>query len=457
MSHIAFLRERFAKVENKSALIWNDKNYTYGYLLNTINDWRRQLEELNIYSNSVVSVSADFSPNTVALLLALIEWGCTVVPLTESVNTKREEYLATAKVDLDFSIDQDDRFIVKRFPKQDEHPLYKQLWASGHPGLVLFSSGSTGASKAILHNFTALLEKFKVMREAKCTITFLLFDHIGGMNTLLHTLSNLGTVVIVKDRSPDAVCRTIEQFKVQILPTSPTFLNLLMLSGALNRYDLSSLDVVTYGTEVMPESVLHRFHQLLPKVDLRQTYGLSEIGILRSKSESSNSLWMKLGGEGFQTRVVDNLLEIKSASTMLGYLNAESPFTEDGWLKTGDMVEEKNGYFRVLGRKSEIINVGGEKVFPAEVESVLQKLEGVVDVFVYGEPNAITGNIVAAKIYLNTAESLAEFRKRMIEFCRNELPTFKIPQKVSLVTDVLHGGRFKKIRSQLQRSESIVL
>jgi long-chain acyl-CoA synthetase len=189
------------------------------------------------------------------------------------------------------------------------------------------------------------------------------------------------------------------------------------------------------------------FHQALPKAELPQTYGLSEIGILLSKSESSNSLWVKLGGEGFQTRVANGLLEIKSASAMCGYLNAESPFTEDGWLKTGDMIEEKNGYFRVLGRKSEIINVGGEKVFPAEVESILQKIEGVTDVCVYGEPNAITGNIVAAKICLNTTESLPEFRQRMIEFCRNELPIFKIPQKVRLATDTLHGGRFKKIRN----------
>ena len=96
--------------------------------------------------------------------------------------------------------------------------------------------------------------------------------------------------------------------------------------------------MVTYGTEAMPESTLKRFHEILPEVKLLQTYGLSEIGIMRSKSLSSDSLWVKIGGEDFQTRVVDGLLEIKAKSAMLGYLNAPSPFTEDGWFKTGDEV-----------------------------------------------------------------------------------------------------------------------
>jgi len=103
---------------------------------------------------------------------------------------------------------------------------------------------------------------------------------------------------------------------------------------------------------------------------------------------------MKIGGEGFQTRIVDGLLEIKAESAMLGYLNHESPFTEDGWFKTGDAVEVDGEYIRILGRKSEIINVGGEKVYPAEVESVILQMDGVEDAIVTGAENPIIGKIV---------------------------------------------------------------
>ncbi len=203
---------------------------------------------------------------------------------------------------------------------------------------------------------------------------------------------------------------------------------------------------MTYGTEVMPESTLQRFHQLFPEIRLLQTYGLSEVGILRSKSKSSDSLWVKIGGEGFETRVVDGMLEIKAQSAMMGYLNAEDPFTEDGWFKTGDAVEVDGEYFKILGRKSEIINVGGEKVYPAEVESVLQLMEGVEDIAVTGAPNPITGQMVTARVKLSTDESLGDFRKRMREFCRGQLDRYKIPQKITLVDETMYGERYKKMR-----------
>src|SRR5690606_14521139 len=146
------------------------------------------------------------------------------------------------------------------------------------------------------------------------------------------------------------------------LPTTQTFLNLTLLGKAWEGLDLSSLQLITYGTEPMPEATLKAVHERFPEVQLLQTYGLSELGILRSKSRSSDSLWVKVGGEGFETRIVDGLLEIKAQSAMLGYLNAPSPFTPDGWFRTGDAVEVDGEWLRILGRKSEMINVGGEKV-----------------------------------------------------------------------------------------------
>jgi acyl-CoA synthetase (AMP-forming)/AMP-acid ligase II len=140
------------------------------------------------------------------------------------------------------------------------------------------------------------------------------------------------------------------------------------------------------------------------------------------------------------------MLQIRATSAMLGYLNAPSPFTDDGWFQTGDAVEVDGEYVRILGRRSELINVGGEKVYPAEVEGVLQLMEGVEDVTVIGERHPITGQIVTAKVKLSTRETAAEFRARMRSFCQARLPRFKIPQKVMLMSQTMHGERFKKMR-----------
>lgn len=444
---IDFLLDVFRQHVSTEAVVWRGRAATYGDLLGEVERWTKWLDEKGVKRGEVVSLEADFSPRSIALMLCLIERGCTVVPLTASVENKKEEFRRIAEVEKLIMLDIDDVVTVHATRNTVKHPLLVELRKAGHPGLILFSSGSTGASKAALHDFAPLLEKFTVRRNAKRMITFLLFDHIGGVNTLLYALSNAGTIVTVDDRSPATVAKAIQDFKVQILPTSPTFLNLLLLSDVHRNYDFSSLELITYGTEPMPENTLKRTHEVFPNVTLQQTYGLSELGIMRSKSKSSDSLWVKIGGEGFETRIVDGLLEIKAKSAMLGYLNAASPFTADGWFKTGDMVEVDGEYMRILGRKSEIINVGGEKVYPAEVESVVSEMPEIEDVVVTGEPNPIMGNVVKATVRLKDGVAADGFRQKLQVFCKGKLAPFKIPQRVVVQTEQLHSERFKKLRA----------
>jgi acyl-coenzyme A synthetase/AMP-(fatty) acid ligase len=441
-----FLIDRFRANADRDAIVWRDRSFSYGWLADAVEAWAERLDSGSVPAGAVVSLEADFSPNAVALLLALVDRSTIVVPLTSSVEMKKPEFRRIAEVEIVASVNAADEVVFTATGVSSEHEMIRTLKERGRPGLILFSSGSTGESRASVHDMIPLLEKFRVPRHAKRAVTFLLFDHIGGVNTLLYTLSNAGCAITVEDRSPDSVCAAIACHRAELLPTSPTFLNLLLLSEAYRRHDLSSLELVTYGTEVMPESTLTRFHKLFPDIQLLQTYGLSEVGILRSKSRAPDSLWVKVGGEGFETRVVDGMLEIRARSAMLGYLNHPSPFTEDGWMKTGDAVDVDGEYLRILGRKSELINVGGEKVYPAEVESVLQMMEGLEDVAVVGEAHPITGQIVTARVKLSTGETLQAFRQRMHEFCRDRLPRFKVPRKVVLAESSMHGPRFKKMR-----------
>ncbi len=445
--YIDFFLERFAKNPDNTAMIWRDKEYAYRDILNFVENDQKTLKQA-ISSSKVVAIEGDFSPRAVSVLLSLIELGCTVVPLTESVAHKKDEFKEIAEVEYVVKISDDDDFVVETTGRTATHEMLTKLKDENHPGLILFSSGSTGKSKAAVHDFLPLLNKFKVERKCMRMVTFLLFDHIGGVNTLLYVLSNTGCIITLQSRRPEYVCDMIEKYHAEVLPTSPTFINLLLISEAYKKYDLSSLKMITYGTEAMPEATLKRLHELFPDVRLLQTYGLSEIGIMRSKSKSSDSLWLKIGGEDFATRVVDGILEIKAKSAMLGYLNAPSPFTADGWFHTGDEVLVDGEYMKILGRQSEMINVGGQKVFPAEVEGVLQEMDGVEDVTVCGEKNPLTGNIVVAKVKLSDGETAAAFKKRMRLFCKDKMESFKIPQKVVLVDHTMYGERFKKLRRE---------
>jgi acyl-CoA synthetase (AMP-forming)/AMP-acid ligase II len=221
----------------------------------------------------------------------------------------------------------------------------------------------------------------------------------------------------------------------------------MLLGESFRTFDLTSLKLVTYGTEVMPERTLKLLSEALPNVRLHQTYGLSELGILRSKSESNQSLLVKVGGEDYETKVVDGTLRIKARCSMRGYLNAPSPFDAEGWFNTGDSVIQEGEYYRIMGRVSEIINVGGQKVYPAEVEKVLAEMPEIIDVSVKGEPHMLLGQVVVATLQMAQPASAVEMKQRIASHCRGRLQAFMIPAKVRVVTEPLVNSRFKKVRN----------
>jgi acyl-coenzyme A synthetase/AMP-(fatty) acid ligase len=446
LNNIKYFLDSFEVYNEQIALIWHEVSYSYAQLLSRINYWRLTL--IDLPQGAVVGLESDFSPETVSILFVLIEKRVIVVPFDINNTSKNEKKSEIAQLDYLIRVNQEDYIsIVKnKLAEQKKNYLYKIIQQNGVPGLVLFTSGSSGQPKGALHDFSKLLVKFSVKRKSLLTINFLLFDHWGGLNTLFHVLSNGGTVVFLEKRTPDYVFSLIEKYKVELLPTSPTFLNMMVFSRAYERHSLKSLKTISYGAEPMPESLLKHLNKLFPDIKLQQTYGLIELGVMRSQSQDSGSLWVKIGGEGYQTRVVDGMLQVKSDSAMIGYLNAVSPFTDDGWFMTGDAVEVNGEYFKILGRKSELINVGGEKVFPQEVENVILEIEDVVDVIVYGENNALTGKIVCAKIKFNGSESKADLIKKVKTYCRAKLEPYKVPVKIDLVDNTFESNRFKKNR-----------
>lgn len=441
-----WLLDRLSQWSAEPALIWSARTLTYGELLAGVQTWLTGFDGLGVVPGSVVLVEATFSPTACALLLALLERGAIAVPVTASQRVHREEFERISEAQLTIVIADDDSFTVTRHDRAPTHALTKKLQARGHAGLVIFSSGSSGVAKAVLHDFEALLEKFRKARQKKTVLTFLLFDHIGGIDTLMNALSNGGTIVTTPSRDPDVVCALVAKHRVHTLPTSPTFLNLLLLSEAWKRHDLSSLQVIAYGTEPMPLATLQRLNEVLPNTKCVQTYGLSELGVLRSKSRPDGSLWLAFSHEGFETQVREGVLWVRTPAAMLGYLNAPDLFDAEGWLNTQDAVEVDGEWLRVLGRVSDLINVGGQKVYPAEVEAVVMQCPNVADVAVYGEKSPLTGQFVAARVNLVAPEPLDAFKKRLKTFCRDKLAPFKIPVRIELTDEQQFSARFKKMR-----------
>lgn len=442
---------RFTENRNKIALYSDNEAYSYDWLLNRIKYWSDYFVSKNIKSFSIVLVKTSNNHDAIAIFLACIVNKITIIPITPSQFNKIDEILEISTPDfiIDLTLEEVE-LLTNSNETITKNSLYSKLVAEDSGGLVLFSSGTTGVSKATLHSFNRLLFKYEKVRKDYITLAFMFIDHIGGVDTLLYCLSNISTIVLANNRTTNNICNLIEKHKIEVLPTTPSFLNLLLLSGDYEKYDLSSLKYITYGTEPMPKTTLEKCNIIFKNVNIIQKFGATEVGTLGTKSESSNSTWMKLGGVGFETRIRENKLEIKSHSAMLGYLNAPDPFTIDGWFKTNDNVEIKDGFYRILGRDSEIINVGGEKVFPAEVENIILQLEEIIDARVFGKSNSILGNIVACEVVVKDNNiNKKDIKNKIKQLCKLKLDEYKVPVKISFTYENNISDRFKKKRNNL--------
>ncbi len=445
---MSWLDKKILSFDSKVAILHKGTSYTYKQLQINIKNIKEDVIKGNIDRSEVVSILSDYSFDSICLLLALYENKNVIVPITanidKEISEKIKESFSTKSIALN-----EGTFKVKSHRSSESHQMIKLLKESDNSGLILFSSGSTGKPKAMIHNLDNLVDHFKDKKEKSINmILFLMFDHIGGINTLLNIISTGSTMVIPENRNADDVCKLIQDHKIKVLPSSPTFLNLILMNNSHIKYDLSSLRMVTYGTETMPESLLTKLKNVFPKVKFLQTFGTSETGIANTRSKSSSSTFMKIDDPELDYKIVKDELWLKSKTQVMGYLNASmDSFTKDGWFKTGDLVETtKDGYIKIIGRNKEVINVGGEKVLPNEVESIILSIPEIDDVMVYGEENVITGQTVVCDVVLNNQMESKEIKKILRKYCKDKLAFYKIPTKVNVLLKTNFGSRFKKLR-----------
>ena len=441
---MSFILEKFKSFNSKNAIVFEDRIYTYEEFIKQIKDYKNILDKHNI-SSKVVVILGDYSFYNLALFFALYENKNIIVPITSNIKKVQDDFIEESFCQTIIKTDEKN-LLIQNLKTIFSHNMIDNLREKNSSGLILFSSGSTGKPKAMVHNLDTLIDSFKDKKEKSMNmLVFLMFDHIGGLNTVFNALCMGACLIIPKIKDAKTICELIEKYKIMVLPSSPTFLNLILISQEYKNYDLSSLRMITYGTETMPQSLLLKLKEVFLKVKFLQTFGTSETGISTTSSKSSNSLFIKLEDINGEYKIVENELWLRSKTQVLGYLNASmDSFTSDGWFKTGDLVEVDGEYIKIIGRAKEVINVGGQKVLPAEVESIILEMEEISDCMVYAEQNAITGQTVVCDVVLN--KNIENIKKRVRVFCKDRLDAYKIPTKVNVVDKTNFSDRFKKIR-----------
>ena len=446
MNNINFLIKKI-KDKKKQDIIWSNNHcYNSENLLKKIDIYRKEISKNKIKSGDLIAFESDFNFESISFFIACLLKELIVIPLPPNQKNLLKivpcKYFANTKP-----------LRIKKYEKKNilnSNKILINFQKKKNPGLIVFSSGSSGKQKAILHDFSFLLNKFKIKRPGFRTLLMLAFDHLGGINTLMAALIyKNGMAICLKKRDPITVCKIIEKTRSELLPTTPTFLNILLLSKRYEVDNLASLKLITFGAEFMPNELMKKLKKQFQNISFKQTYGLSEFGVMRTKAKDKNSLAIKVGGEDYKTKVIDNTLYVKSRANMVGYLNAPQPFDENGWINTEDkVIDEGNGFLRILGRKSEIINVGGVKVYPQEIEEILSKCKNVADSRVYRNRHEILGEYVVAEVvFKKTFNKREKNISYLRKYCAKNLPKYKIPSKfiIKNLNDIV-SNRLKKIR-----------
>jgi long-chain acyl-CoA synthetase len=361
-----------------------------------------------------------------------------------------------------------------RWPGDADDDLVEPV-QSGDPAMLMYTSGSTGRPKGVLLSHRS--KWWQARSSARC---YMLTEEDRGLVTgplyhanalwacLLPMLFVGGSVAIMPSWDPDTMLAAIDRYRPTFTSGTPAMFTLLLKAWDESpQYDLSSLRLLVCGSAPVPQELLDALQRRLGGVDVLESYGLTEGG-----ANVLTPRWgiHKLGSTGLpvpgvEIRVVDpedparecgpgevGELWSRSAANLIGYLKqpqvTEQRVTADGWLKTGDLVRrDEQGYVYFAGRVDDLINVGGENVYPKEVETVLLEHPDVVDVVVVAAPHAIKGQAPVAWV-VRRGTALAEDDVKQWFLARG--PAYAHPRRVFFVDRLPVTGTNKVDRKQLQ-------
>jgi len=352
-------------------------------------------------------------------------------------------------------------------------PLVPQPLEANEIMRLAFTSGTTGNPKGVTHSCNTTLSACCILNdvmEVDEHDVFLIYLPLGlnwGYLTLLQAIMAGARAVLLDRFSARAALALIEREHVTFIPSAPASLIAMLNAPDLERFDLRSLRVVITGGASCPVETLHAFRARMPG-HLLELYGMLETGFhtCTRLTDAPEAVTGTIGrpAAGMGLRLLDEhgddvpaaaAGEIAAAgpSVHLGYhknpaANAES-FTADGWFRTGDLGQcDPAGNVRIVGRLKEMINRGGEKISPREIDEVLLAHPAVAEAVTFGVPHGTWGEEVAAAVVVRQTVSEDE----LIEYCRAHLAEYKRPKQIHITDTIPRTATGKVQRGVVART-----
>ena len=304
--------------------------------------------------------------------------------------------------------------------------------------ITIFTSGTTGQPKKVVHSIETLTRSVHLGDRYKGQVWAYAYNptHMAGLQVFFQAFENQNTLVNVFNMQRSDVYQKIAQYQITHISATPTFYRLLLPFE--ESYPM--VQRVTLGGEKSDNHLYENIKKIFPKAKINNVYASTEAGSLFAAKGDCFQIPEKIC-EKF-TVVDDELLIHKSL------LGKSDCFKFDGdYYHSGDLIEwvnKEEGIFKFKSRKNELVNVGGYKVNPGEVEDAINAIEGVRQSLVYGKANSILGNVLIAEVHLDDGAEVTDLEIR--KTLKKQLQDFKIPRKIKFVEAFLltRTGKLKR-------------
>ncbi|MDZ7968361.1 MAG: long-chain fatty acid--CoA ligase [Nostoc sp. DedSLP03] len=479
----------------KIALIFEDKLFTYKQLNQLVNRVANGLHGLGIEKGDRVILFLPNIPEFIICYLGILKIGAVVVSVNVMLKSNEVSYIfndCAAKAIITTES------LVENVQEVDLPELEHILIAEGStkkgislakvmenaspnayaieidrhaPASIVYTSGTTGFPKgATLSHGNIISNMYSQnrccgMQPDDRLLLYLPLFHCFGQNAILNAALNVCATIILQRRFDlEQVLNAIATHQVTMFFGVPTvFINLL--NSDLSSYNLNSVRYYFSAAAPMPIEVAQTWRDKYGKV-INEGYGLTETSPCASYN---HDLKYKLGSigapiENVEMKVIDtkgNQVElgelgqivIRGPNVMLGYWNRPFETAEvikDGWFHTGDIGRvDEDGFFYIVDRLKDMINMSGFKVYPTEVENVIYQHSSVAEVAVYGVNDDYKGEIVHANIILKEGHVISE--EQIIKFCSERMAKYKLPCNINFVDSLPKNPTGKVIKRVLRQ------
>lgn len=501
-----------ARLPDKVCLICENTGFTYKELNELVNKAGNAFKELGIKKGDRVIISLLNCPEFVVTFFALAKIGAISVPVNYLLTENEEQYILSdseasliitdcAKLPNFHKMTAGTVPIVvtnrhesgKPFPSAS---FFWDLIETCSPILspspcsredvvnILYTSGTTGKPKgAMLTHYSVMFcsslytdndDTSEIFSEKARFLTSLPLYHCYGQNPCLITPLSVGATVILLERFDTVkVLEAIGKHGATHFPGVPTMYAYLVSEFDPTRHDLSSLEFCCSAGAALSSEIANEF-QAKTGIEVIDGYGITEASaqaiahpltpakrrkdkfgsIGRPLKNSTQQTEAKIVGEDGRELPPGEAgeLVIKGDHLMKGYWklpNETRQTIRDGWLYTGDIAKnDEDGYFYIVDRKKDMIIVGGENVYPREIEEVLYQNEKILEAAVIGKKDELKGESVRAVVALKSDCQATE--QELIDFCSSRLAKFKVPKSIEIRRELPKSSTGKILRRLLK-------